>query len=141
VFGYTLFVLHGILNYFHVFSSSSCLILYVVWDTAGLLIDNHGKTHMIFIWSVLYSRCVSFVMICSGTFTWSRCCGLLGRRLEHECAVHLCVGNPVRWQHGSRRLWQWSDGSSLSVSEQGTRAAGSEMAANGPQPPCTRTVS
>ena len=30
VFGCTLFVLHGILNYFNVFSSSSCLILYVV---------------------------------------------------------------------------------------------------------------
>ena len=110
-------------------------------DTVGLLIDNHSKTHMIFIWSVLYSRCISFVMICSGTFAWSRCCGLLGRRLERECAVHLHVGNPGRWQHGSRRLWQWSNGSSLSASEQGTRAAGSEMVANSPQPPCTRTVS
>ena len=30
---------------------------------------------------------------------------------------------------------------SLSASEQGTRAASSEMAANGPQPPCTCTVS
>jgi len=43
-----------------------------LWDTAGMLIDNHSKTHMIFIWSVLYSR-VSFVVICSGNFAWSRC--------------------------------------------------------------------
>jgi len=48
-----------------------------VWDTVGLLIDNHSKTHMIFIWSVLYSRCVSLVMICSGNFAWTRYCGLL----------------------------------------------------------------
>ena len=27
-----------------------------LWDTAGLLIDNRSKTHMIFIWSVLYSQ-------------------------------------------------------------------------------------
>ena len=71
----------------------NCYYVYMsLWDTAGLLIDNHSKTHMIF------SR---FVMICSGNFAWSRCCGRLpadGSKGMHSAPVR--GWNSGRGHHG-----------------------------------------
>jgi len=67
---------------------------------------------MIFIWSVFYSRCVSFVMICSGNFAWSRCCGLL----LADCSKGMRSPPARRWNSGSgERMicgcgsgwWEW----------------------------------
>ena len=49
----------GILHDFVVsFASHIVFAIISVWDTVGLLSDNHSKAHMIFIWSVSYSSCV-----------------------------------------------------------------------------------
>jgi len=40
------------------FASHIVFAIISVWDTVGLLSDNHSKAHMIFIWSVSYSSCV-----------------------------------------------------------------------------------
>ena len=97
----------------HTYAKRDFLHLIALWDTAGLLIDNHSKnTYDIYLVSVVQSLRNSFVTICSDNFAWSHCCGLLPA--DGSTGIRSA---PARWwnsgtgQHGlvscDSGWWEW----------------------------------